>query len=572
MRVSKIITFVGKIFTQNNHLVSWILMVIILTLPTVTPIMKPGLFAMHDDIQVMRVTEMTKCLKDGQIPCRWVPNMGYGYGYPQFNYYGPLPYYVMSFANLLGAHPFTAVKTGFILALLLGNISMFLLGKTLWGKWGGLLSAIIYGYAPYRASDVYSRGAMGESWAFVFIPMVILATFNLAKKLTTRHSAFLALSFGALVCTHNISTLIFTPFLLVLFIIFLYQNGNLKINTILKNLVHLGVSLAWGGLIAGFFFIPVVFEKQFAHTETMLSGYFDYRAHFVSITQLFISTFWGVGSSELGPHDDLSFFYGPIMMLFVLASFIISYLRLHHWKKPLSFLTICLFFLGLIASFMSHVKSSFIWSLVGPLVYLQFPWRFLVLGNIFFSLLTGSLMVGQKDKPSKILILITFVFTLLLNLSFFQPSKWFNISLIEKYSGPSWDKQMTVSIFDYLPIFASHPPSSPAPQLPEVANGYVSIEYFKKGTNWMQFYIYVTEDTTLTLQQFDFPGWKVKLDDKAVTIKHQNEIGLITFPITAGKHQVKAHLSESPTRIIGNIATLIFLPLALYYLVKRKHE
>ena len=68
---------------------------------------------MHDDMQGMRVNEMVKCFKDFQIPCRWVPSIGYNYGYPQFNYYGPLSYYVMSFFNLLGVGVFDSVKIGF---------------------------------------------------------------------------------------------------------------------------------------------------------------------------------------------------------------------------------------------------------------------------------------------------------------------------------------------------------------------------------------------------------------------------------------------------------------------------
>ena len=93
--------------------------------------------------------------------------MGFGYGYPQFQYYGPLPYYFMGGLSLLGLDYLTVVKIGFMAALLLGNITMFFLGNYLYGPWGGLLSSLAYAYLPFRSSDVYSRGAMGESWAFV---------------------------------------------------------------------------------------------------------------------------------------------------------------------------------------------------------------------------------------------------------------------------------------------------------------------------------------------------------------------------------------------------------------------
>jgi hypothetical protein len=61
-----------------------------------------GYFNMHDDLQMMRQLEMEKCFLDLQIPCRWVPDMGYGFGYPLFNFYPPLPYLVGEGIRLIG--------------------------------------------------------------------------------------------------------------------------------------------------------------------------------------------------------------------------------------------------------------------------------------------------------------------------------------------------------------------------------------------------------------------------------------------------------------------------------------
>jgi len=196
----------------------------------------------------------------------------------------------------------------------------------------------------------------------------------------------------------------------------------------------------------------------------------------------------------------------------------------------------------------------------------------LVLANTFFAIIAGSVLVGQKTKRSIIIIGTTFTFLILLNLSFFTPSKWFNITLQEKFSGITWDKQMTTSIYDYLPIFATHPPTAPAPNLPIVSNGFADFLYLTKGTNWQSFTIQNLEDTIVTLSLFDFPGWIVKVDDKKVAINHDNELGLITFKIPKGEHQVIARLTNSPVRLLGNLLTIIFLPLSLYVIFKRKHE
>src|SRR3989338_4820418 len=90
------------------------LLIVCLGTLTFTDLFHSGYFPMHDDMQAMRVHQMTKCFQDGQIPCRWVPDMGYGYGYPQFNYYPPLPYYFMTLIHLIGVPILTSVKIGFI--------------------------------------------------------------------------------------------------------------------------------------------------------------------------------------------------------------------------------------------------------------------------------------------------------------------------------------------------------------------------------------------------------------------------------------------------------------------------
>ena len=80
---------------------------------------------MHDDIQAFRLFELDKCVRDAQVPCRWVPDMGYAYGYPQFNYYAPFPYYFMEMVHLLGFGFLDSTKMGFMASILLSGLGLF---------------------------------------------------------------------------------------------------------------------------------------------------------------------------------------------------------------------------------------------------------------------------------------------------------------------------------------------------------------------------------------------------------------------------------------------------------------
>src|SRR3990170_1206496 len=89
----------------------------------------PGFFPIHDDTQVSRVYEMAKALKDGMFPVRWVADLGYGYGYPIFNFYAPLAYYVGGFFTLLGFYALISTKIMMILGILLSGVFMYLLAR-----------------------------------------------------------------------------------------------------------------------------------------------------------------------------------------------------------------------------------------------------------------------------------------------------------------------------------------------------------------------------------------------------------------------------------------------------------
>ena len=105
-----------------------ILIIFILSLTVIWPLILPGYFSHHDDLQVMRIFEMKRCILDLQIPCRWVADMGYGNGYPLFNYYSVLPYYIGGILSFVLGF-LTSAKILFAIPLILGGIFMYLLAN-----------------------------------------------------------------------------------------------------------------------------------------------------------------------------------------------------------------------------------------------------------------------------------------------------------------------------------------------------------------------------------------------------------------------------------------------------------
>jgi len=547
----------------KNKQFFWIIVVIIISFFSFNSLLRQGYIPMHDDMQPIRLQQLDKCIKDGQIPCRWTADLGYGYGYPMFIFYSPLVYYFMEIFHLVGFSLLTSIKIGFIFSFIFSAITMFIFVKSIWGNLAGLVSSAFYVYAPFRASDVYSRGAVGEFWALGFFPLILWAILNLIKKPDhKRNSLYLSISVAGLLITHNLSSVAFFPIALIWTFILLFHYKKWKI------FHKLLFSIVIAGFLSSFYTIPLVFEKSFVHLDSMISGYFNYLAHFTSIGQLFFRGHWGFGSSELGPNDDLSFSIGVLHYLSLLSTLILSIKYRIFKKNNLTKLIIIFFsFVFVFSSFLTHSRSAFIWKIFSFLKYFQFPWRFLTITMLSTSVLAAFpiFLLKHQKKHAFIYTSILIFLVIYFNSRLFRPSSYIQINDQQKLSGENLEYQITASIYDYLPIFANQPPSAKAPETPQLIKGSAQIINFQKGSNWQKGSLVADQDSTIQLPSFYYPGFKLWINDQISDLTYDNNLGIITFQIPKGNHHFYLKLTNTPDRIVGDILTIIgILMLALY--------
>lgn len=181
-----------------------ILFVILLSFWAIRPLFVSGFFLMHDDTQPARAHQMAKALSFGQFPVRWVPDLGYGFGYPIFNFYAPLPYYIGGAFHLLGFDLLSATKLMFVFGILLAGVGMYFLVRELAGETAGIVCSVLYMYAPYHAVNIYVRGAVGEFYAYGFLPFLLLGTYMIVKNCNLKGVVIASISFSCILLSHNI--------------------------------------------------------------------------------------------------------------------------------------------------------------------------------------------------------------------------------------------------------------------------------------------------------------------------------------------------------------------------------
>lgn len=539
-----------------------LILLLLFVLPATLFLWQPGEYwNMHDDMQMIRQLEMEKCFLDGQIPCRWTPDLGYGYGYPLFNFYPPLPYLIGQIFRLFGFSFVTTVKLTAVLQIFTSALAMFLLASSLFGGWGGLIASLFYTYAPYHALNVFVRGAMNEAWAAALFPLIFYFGRQLVQKPHPTPAILLALSSALLLLSHNPMVLIFTPFFILWCLYWFLQKPQLK--TALYSILAaiLGLSLS------AFFTLPAIFEAKYTQIDSMFRNYYHFSAHFVSLYQLFISPFWGNGASVWGPNDNMSFMVGYlhwIVPLFLLLYLLVNSLRHRRFHHQLSLFGL-IFLFALTSVFFTHNKSTLLWLIFTPLQKIQFPWRFLNLTVFFASLAVG--LIPKILKPTLAIPLI--VILIILNYRYFTPITHGPLTDHQKFSGLAWTNGITSGIYDYLPKTARIAAQSPAVEYVDQvfpATAY-QLSGQKHGTDWLSFNIKLPVSANVTISQLAFPNFVLLDNGQPINYQIEPELGRIVVNLSAGPHQIYLKLHHTPIRTFSNLTSLLAVILVLVYFV-----
>lgn len=561
--------------------------ILLVSFIAVLPLFNPGFFPMHDDTQVARVYEMGKALHDGQFPVRWVADLGYGYGYPIFNYYGPLAYYFGGFLVVLGIDPLFATKLMIVVGMLLAGVSMYLLAKSIWGYLAGIVSAVLYMYAPYHALNLYVRGAIGELWAYAFIPFMGWGFYKIYLISTKKEQgwiwkwiAVVSLGYAGVILSHNLTAMVVTPFLLIgiclEFIILLRRHQ-------LPAVRYSLYALFMGLMISAFYWMPAILEMGYTNVRSQIGGGAYFNDHFVCVKQLWSSR-WQFGGSIAGCGDGLSFQIGKIHILFVAIAIVLGTFILFVKKQRGFSVGVFLLSLGFFTSvFFTLDASSFIWNQFSPMAFIQYPWRFLTLINFFSALLGGSIIFYaihfNKTKVNKKIIVFT-ILVLSLGIMFFykplfMPQMIFPITSRDIVNSETLRFKVSKISDEYMPVGFEKPKNKEeSVKSPVVSNFQTAqITILEQKTQYLRGTVQTTEKTLVTFQIAHFPSWEFIINNKKeIPVKVQNGY-LLGFP--SGISTFEAIFKETSLEKIANaisLGGLLLLIAGIIYSRKSRRE
>lgn len=538
---------------------------ICMTIPLVWPLLQNGYFPMHDDTQIARVVTMGKALRDGQFPVRWVSDLGYGFGYPIFNFYGPLPYYVGGILYALGLSGLLATKIMMLVGIIFSGISMYIIMSKFFGKSVGFLSGLLYAYFPYHAVQLYVRGAVGELWILIFLPLIVANVYEIFQKKHTNETMVIGgVGLAGVILSHTV--LGFTTTFFYCLIIGILVMGVL-INKFQRSHVFTSIgTLLLGISLSCFFWLPAITEMKYTNVSGQIGPTAQVLDHFVCLGQFFYSP-WGFGGSTPGCTDGLSFALGKIHLAVIVLGIAAT---IYAWKKKyIRILGISAILITLVSIFFMTSSSAFLWNILPGFSYVQYPWRFLVYTSLGIALFAVPLLMSFSNKILRGSITVGVCFAIIVLYSkLFVPQYMYTRPLASFESNEDIKFRASSVSDEYLPVSIDRPhnPSQVVNDVIPSSDIYTYKNIIDKDTYKKIEFISKTEQKII-LKQAYFPGWKYWVNSVPQPLKLDKGMPVITIPNDFSTLEMK--FTDTPPRLIGNFISLMGVIILGYYYGKK---
>ena len=504
-----------------------------------------GMPYQHDgDFHSSRLLSLARTIKNGDF-LALIHDGYYGYGYANGIFYSNFFFYINAFLINIGMSTMTSFKLLNVFINIGTILSIYFVSKSISkDKKISIMITILYMFSLYRMVDVYVRGAIGETLAFMIIPVVLLGLYEIVYRDYKKWYIF-TIGFVLLLLSHLI-----TSFLMAIFIvIFLLFNYKSLLND-KKRIKYLFLS-GLVGVLLGLFFILTLLEQYKA-------GYIQI---FIDGTPIYLEEEVVSFKEFLIPTDLFNKNLGLSLILLIPIRFFIKTDKVKNIEL-LKYADI-FFILGIFSWIFT--TSIFPWkNLSSVLGFMQFPWRLLTIATSFmiFSYIIYFMYLKDNKKIIKYSYIVILLFSIItLGLYSYQYG-------YKNYHYPEHNDN-SIGGGEYLPSGINFD------TLFTLENGYritgESLEitdYKKDGTTVHIMYKNASKDDYIEIPLFNYLGYKAYNANIET-----GENGLIKLYPNKEEGSIKVYYSGTNiTKVSYVVSTVTALVLLTYIFIERKKK
>ena len=526
------------------------------------------------ELHIFRLAELNRLVRGGVWYPRWAPDFYYGYGYPIFNYYAPLTYYLGLLPMLvLGMTAVQGVKFVFVLGMVLAGVGVYGFVRDNWGRNAGILAAALVLFAPYlQFVDPHARGDLAESFSFGLLPLAFWAFDRLRRCPGPGNWLAASLLTAGIILAHNLMALVFFALLLAWSIWWFILGEKPRRGWSFAALL-LGVG------VAAFFWLPVALEQSAVNLRSVIGSgsHFDFRHHFLDWrTLLGVSHLLDWGATE--PDFVFNLGLGPWLLGAVGGGALLA--RRGLGRRQAAFFA----WAGAALLFLMMPASTFLWEIVPGLPFLQFPWRLLGATAIMLAVVGGAgagAWLGDGGGWRGWFWAAALALVMLPALPLTEIPPWpadfgptdtrriAEIELEGRWLGTTSTADFVPATVDVIPL--------PTEQVVRALLRDEPVDRVNRATLpagttvtaaaitplHTRYTVRGTEPFALRLYQFAFPGWRAQVNGRDATTDVGLPEGFLVVPLPAGNLQVDVFFGPTPARRAASGVTLLSLVLTL---------
>jgi hypothetical protein len=516
---------------------------------------------------LFRLHQLVAALRDGAIPARWMPDAAFGLGYPFFSYYAALPYYLAAAFRALGLSYAASLKMTQIAGFALAAGGAYAWARWVLGRaWSAAGVAAAYTFAPFHMVNVYVRGdSLSECWAMALYPCILWALEYAAERPTARRAALVGLCYGALVMTHNISALIFSPFAGLYALLLLERPASDRARTSRAAALIGGLALGLG--LAAWFWLPALAEQGAVQLGEQTTGYFFYGQHF-RMADLVQPSF--LFDYDIGAGTPFSM--GLVQAGLVGIGGLALAWQIVRKRQPTRYG----FTLGglLVSTLMVTPLSRPLWDHLPLLPMVQFPWRFLSIQALFGAMATGVLIDIAPTRWRMAGAVGVGMLLAVAGLGGLRPDF---VPITDADVTPErlgWYEAFSGNIgttirAEYLPVWTIPRPYTSDALLgrsprAKVLSGEGQARRALVGATWQEWHVEAGPDgARLAFPLLYWPGWRTSINGQPVWAGPVEGLGWIQVDVPPGKSVVRLWLGHTPVRLVAELISLAALIVAV---------
>jgi len=512
-------------------------------------------------------------LSAGEIYPRWEEDTNRGFGAPTTSYYPPAVYYITSAFYAISHDWIVALLGTHLLMMLASAIAFLFYIRQFVSDKAAAIATTAYIFLPYHLLDQYQRGAMAELLGFIWMPLMLLFGERLFRRRevddadeswSANSSALLnigglAASYGAFLWSHPPTAYQFSLAFGIYMLVLTASRRDLR------GLIFVGCGIVLGVLLSAAYMYPAAAEQDLIHHEYVTDTW-PYHSTYVFVHHLPYTAAGGFFRLV-----DAIWIFGALIT--IASGILIFAFNRHRLSSLLRERALLWFITGCFASFMMIKYSAFIGRHIPKIDIGVFTWRMLSITTLVAALFAGlcAHIASEKFNGQKRVLFAS--------LAGFIAFGGIIFSIVAvappMVFAPKFIPSEEHVNYATIPFQAPDNPLD-LPHLERVIlnrnNGEVKVEKWLPESRSIR--AVLTDQDTLFIRTFNFPGWTATVNGQPMIIKTGEVLKEINLDLPAGEYQIELNYVNTPVRQRGvrvtQTAFLILLVILLSGFARRR--